>query len=43
MTANRVAIYGRVSTLNHGQDIGMQTRELEQFAGARLVSDRFLP
>lgn len=31
----RVAIYGRVSTSNHGQDIGMQTRELEQFAAAR--------
>ena len=31
----RVAIYGRVSTTNHGQDVSMQTRELEQFAQAR--------
>ena len=31
----RVAIYGRVSTTNHGQDVSMQTRELEQFALAR--------
>ncbi len=31
----RVAIYGRVSTINHGQDVSMQTRELEQFAQAR--------
>jgi DNA invertase Pin-like site-specific DNA recombinase len=31
----RVAIYGRVSTNGHGQDVGMQTRELEQFATAR--------
>jgi DNA invertase Pin-like site-specific DNA recombinase len=31
----RVAIYGRVSTANHGQDVSMQTRELEQFAQAR--------
>ncbi|SRR6266566_1417076 len=30
----RVVIYGRVST-KHGQDISMQTRELEQFAAAR--------
>jgi len=35
MTTNRVAIYGRVSTTNHGQDIGMQTRDLEQFTTAR--------
>jgi DNA invertase Pin-like site-specific DNA recombinase len=35
MASNRVAIYGRVSTTNHGQDISMQTRELEQFATAR--------
>src|SRR5450432_3837517 len=34
MTA-RVAIYARVSTLNHGQDVGLQTRELKQFAEAR--------
>ena len=31
----RVAIYGRVSTTNHGQDVSMQTRDLEQFALAR--------
>jgi DNA invertase Pin-like site-specific DNA recombinase len=31
----RVAIYARVSTVNHGQDVSMQTRELQQFAGAR--------
>ena len=31
----RVAIYGRVSTNNHGQDVSMQTTELEQFAQAR--------
>jgi len=31
----RVAIYGRVSTSNHGQDVSMQTRELELFTQAR--------
>jgi DNA invertase Pin-like site-specific DNA recombinase len=31
----RVALYARVSTSNHGQDISMQSRELEQFALAR--------
>jgi len=31
----RVAIYARVSTANHGQDVTLQTRELEQFAEAR--------
>jgi len=31
----RVGIYARVSTLNHGQDVSMQTRELRQFAEAR--------
>lgn len=31
----RAAIYARVSTTNHGQDVGMQTRELRQFAEAR--------
>src|SRR5271155_250080 len=35
MASNRVAIYGRVSTTNHGQDVNVQTRELEQFAQAR--------
>lgn len=33
--ATRVAIYARVSTTNHGQDVGLQTRELRQFAEAR--------
>ena len=33
--AARVAIYARVSTLNHGQDAGLQTREMRQFAEAR--------
>jgi DNA invertase Pin-like site-specific DNA recombinase len=33
--ATRVAIYARVSTINHGQDVGLQTRELRQFAEAR--------
>lgn len=31
----RVAIYARVSTTNHGQDVTLQTRELRQFAEAR--------
>jgi DNA invertase Pin-like site-specific DNA recombinase len=31
----RVAMYARVSTTNHGQDAGLQTRELHQFALAR--------
>jgi DNA invertase Pin-like site-specific DNA recombinase len=31
----RVAIYARVSTTNHGQDVSTQTRELQQFAEAR--------
>ena len=31
----RVAIYARVSTTSHGQDVGLQTRELRQFAEAR--------
>src|SRR5712691_5651268 len=31
----RVAIYARVSTANHGQDVSLQTRELQQFAVAR--------
>jgi DNA invertase Pin-like site-specific DNA recombinase len=34
-SVTRVAIYGRVSTTNHGQDVRLQTRELEQFAQAR--------
>jgi DNA invertase Pin-like site-specific DNA recombinase len=31
----RAAIYARVSTVNHGQDVSLQTRELQQFAEAR--------
>jgi len=31
----RIAIYARVSTTNHGQDVTLQTRELQQFAEAR--------
>jgi DNA invertase Pin-like site-specific DNA recombinase len=31
----RAAIYARISTTNHGQDVTLQTRELEQFAQAR--------
>lgn len=31
----KVAIYARVSTTNHGQDAGMQTREMHQFSEAR--------
>jgi DNA invertase Pin-like site-specific DNA recombinase len=31
----RAAIYARVSTTNHGQDVSLQTRELRQFADAR--------
>jgi DNA invertase Pin-like site-specific DNA recombinase len=33
--STRVAIYARVSTTSHGQDAGLQTRELRQFAEAR--------
>ncbi|MGC2331312.1 MAG: recombinase family protein [Candidatus Acidiferrales bacterium] len=33
--STRVAIYARVSTTNHGQDVTLQTRELRQFADAR--------
>jgi DNA invertase Pin-like site-specific DNA recombinase len=40
----RVALYGRVSTSNHGQDVGMQTREFRQFCEARgwQVADEYL-
>ena len=31
----RVSIYARVSTTNHGQDVGLQTGDLRQFAEAR--------
>lgn len=33
--SHRVAVYARVSTLHHGQDVQAQTRDLEQFAQAR--------
>jgi len=33
--STRVAIYARISTANHGQDVTTQTRELRQFAEAR--------
>ena len=32
---NRAAIYARVSTSNHGQDVGMQTRELREYCERR--------
>ncbi len=32
---SRVAIYARVSTTNHGQDVTVQTRDLQQFAEVR--------
>src|SRR5207245_5478575 len=35
LTKLRAAIYGRISTTNHGQDVAVQTRDLEQFAQAR--------
>jgi DNA invertase Pin-like site-specific DNA recombinase len=31
----RAAIYARVSTTNHGQDVGMQTRELREYCERR--------
>ncbi len=34
-TINRVAIYARVSTTNHGQDVSMQTRELRDYCERR--------
>jgi DNA invertase Pin-like site-specific DNA recombinase len=34
MTANRVAVYSRVST-NHGQDPELQLRELREYAASR--------
>jgi DNA invertase Pin-like site-specific DNA recombinase len=33
--SGRVAIYARVSTVNHGQDVGLQTGDLREFAEAR--------
>ncbi len=40
----RVGIYARVSTTDKGQDVGMQTRELEAYAKARgwIVRDKFV-
>ena len=34
-TNARVAIYGRISTTNHGQDVTMQTRELREYCERR--------
>jgi DNA invertase Pin-like site-specific DNA recombinase len=34
-TINRVVIYARVSTTNHGQDVNMQLRELREYASRR--------
>ena len=34
-TINRVAIYARVSTTNHGQDVSMQMRELRDYCERR--------
>ncbi len=34
-TARRAALYARVSTTNHGQDIGLQMEELRQVAAQR--------
>src|SRR5260370_30962875 len=31
----RVAVYARISTSNHGQDVTMQTRELREYIGRR--------
>jgi DNA invertase Pin-like site-specific DNA recombinase len=31
----RVALYARVSTLNHGQDVGLQVRELREYTQTR--------
>ncbi len=31
----RVALYARVSTSNHGQDVILQTRELKEFVERR--------
>src|SRR6267143_1945145 len=37
MTANRVAVYSRVST-NHGQDPELQLRELREYAASRALT-----
>jgi len=41
---NRAAIYARVSTTNHGQDVGLQTTDIRQFANARrwTVADEYI-
>ena len=43
-TSLRVAIYARVSTTNHGQDVTMQTRELREYCGRRgwIVSNEYI-
>jgi DNA invertase Pin-like site-specific DNA recombinase len=40
----KAAIYARVSTTNHGQDVSMQTRELRQFGEARgwQITDEYI-
>lgn len=40
----KVAVYARVSTTNHGQDVSMQTRELRQFVEARgwQIADEYI-
>ena len=42
-TIIRVAIYARVSTTNHGQDVGLQIGYLREFAEARGVQTPFHP
>jgi DNA invertase Pin-like site-specific DNA recombinase len=34
-TSIRVALYARISTSNHGQDVTLQTRELKEFVERR--------
>ena len=40
----RTALYARVSTLNNGQDVGMQVREFEEFCASRkwTIADRYI-
>ena len=42
--ARRVALYARVSTAGHGQDVGLQVDELQQLAGQRgwVVHDTYV-
>ena len=35
LNINRVAIYARVSTTNHGQDVSMQTSQLRDYCERR--------